>query len=907
MAAASFLQSDALKTVWCAPNQNRTIITAPAKISGQYGTTYSVRVMMQVYPLPTQAAGDYYFVYQIGPAPAVLFNLLGIPKNVWTSCADICTSESMVMYIYNENGIRACLSQCYLRFNSDGNLVLAVLVNDSIPTFFETQALHFQMNSNAYFDSMYWTNAKNNAGLPLAPAIQYASITLQTNSDLSGFFNQVNSMIQATVPSAGLIISRNGRYYNSLSQLNTAVIGDTIEVLVDASVKSTYVLPLPEMPSFTSVLDAGVVKRAFMADTNYSVIDFKDDVDFFMISQTNSTEPNGLYFNQDNSNCVRMLTHNAYALQNTLLQNMLANDTVFHQETDVSIQAVVRHSGTERVVGTVASRIADLYKMSLADMLGAIASVNALIPEWQAANLENSPYTAIMGEWDSQVTADQVELALGYDALTSEYANPYPNFGQELAGLKEDSYTLPEGIYQALATTYDQNGKLLSFESGTPDPIQVVPQPIATAALVELVPGRLYGASEAAHYMGCMIVNVPLPLTQTGFRAYVTPIDNNGNPTNQWLDVTANAQGLFSLSANDLTLTWNTTLLTTENYYPLVVVGDIALMYQIPFGTVYPGYMSFSLQCNQWYVPAKLSATNPPVFQANVVAPIPFRSMDIFMDGQSLIEGIDYVVNWPTIVISKQPSEAVGIAPTIYVRCYGLPDFNSTTNSFVRNTPTETGFVVNGLISMDSNYRIRHERNQRVVVGGAVLSPSVSLFAEDNIAPTLSSPLNGAPYSVMDIVMPVEFFTDQTTTPFRAVDQSIDTRVSQYLTGKVSKSQPLAINPILDKYNLYSPFLSAIITGFIDGTFLNQGQLNAAYTNLNVASWLTPFMFLIPFDPTQNSNLNPSYVYVRPHPYPQVVVVTQVQYEFLLTVIRDYLSANAGIVIDLSSYIQISG
>ncbi len=905
MTAASFLKNDAMTSIWCAPNQNRTIITAPAKISAQYGSTYNVRILMQVYPMPTQVAGDYYFVYQIGPAPADLFNLLGMTTNVWTKCSDLCVSQAMVMYIYNENGIRALLDHCYLRFNADGNLVLAVLVDTVIPTHFESQTLHLQMNSNVYFDTMAWANAKSAAGLPMAPAIQYASVKLQSNSDLSVFFNQVNGMIQATVPGAGLILSRNGRYYNNLSQLTNAVIGDTLEAIVDASIKGIYTVALPSMPSFTSTLDVGMVKRAIVTSTAYQVIDFKDDVDFFMVSQTNPTEPNGLYYNQDNSNCVRMMTHNAYALQNSILQNMLANDTVFHQETDVSITAVVRHSGTGRTVGTTASRLNDLYKLPMPELLGAMASVNALIPEWQAANLENSAYTTVMGEWDYQITSLQVEQALGYDALTNKYAFPYPNFGQELAGLKEDSYVLPEGIYQAVATTYDQNGMLLSYQSGTPDTIQVVPQPIATAAMVELVPGRLYSSGEAAHYMGCMVVTGKLPLAQTGFRAYVTSLDNNGNPTNQWLDVTNNAQNLFSISTNGLTLSWNTTLLTTENYYPLVVVGDIVLMYPVPLDPVYPGFVRFSLQCNQWYVPPKAWATNPPVFQKMVVVPIPFLSIDVFMDGQSLIEGIDYVVNWPEVVVSKQPLEAVGIAPSIVARCYGLPGFAN--NAFVRNTPAEIGFVVNGLISMDANYRIRHERNQRVVINGAVTSPSVSFFAEDNLNPIQASPLNGTPYSVMDIVMPVEDFTDQSTTTFQATDLSINSRVSQYLTGKVSKTQPLPINPILQKYNLYSPFLSAIITGFMNGTFLNQGQLATAYTNLTVQTWLAPYTYLIPFDPTQNANLNPSYVYVRPHPYPQVVTVTQLQYEFLLTVIRDYLSANAGLVIDLSSYINIVG
>ncbi len=907
MTAAYFLRNDAMTSVWCAPNQNRTIITAPAKISMQYGSTYNVKILMQVYPLPTQVGGDYYFVYQIGPAPAILFNLLGLVTDVWTKCSDICVSQSMVIYIYNENGIRALLDQCYLRFNSDGNLVLAVLVNDSIPTQFETQALHLQLNSNAYFDSYRWTNAKNSAILPFAPPIQYASIQLRTNADLSLFFNTVNSLIQATVPGAGLIISRNGRYYNSLSQLSIAVIGDYLEVIVDASIKGLYTIPLPSMSSFISTLDSNMVKRIFLTNTNYDYINFKDDVDFFMVSATTPTEPNGLYYNQDNSNCVRMMTHNCYALQNLVLQNLLTNDTVFHQESDVSITAVVRHSGTERPVFDTATRLNMLYALSFNNILNAMGSVNALIPEWQAANLENSPYTAVMGEWDSQVTAMQVEQAFGYDVLTQLYTNPYPAFGPNTTGLATSGFNLPEGIYQAVITTFDQNGLLLSYASGTTDSIQFVPAPTATAVVVELVPGQIYGPTEAAYYAGCMSVTVPLPLAQTGFRAYTTAIDNNGNPTNQWTDVTQNTQGLFSISANGLSLTWNAALLTIENCFPLVVIGDSVLMYAVQLDAVYPGFVRFNVQCNQWYLPPKTWSGGVPVLQTGVTAPVPTQSIDVFMDGQSLIEGIDYIVQWPQIVVSKQPNETVGIAPSIVVRGYGLANYNTTTNAFIRNTPSEIGYIVNGLISMDSTYRIRHDKNYRTVVNGMLFSPSVSMFAEDNLVPIQASPLNGMPYGITDIIMPVEGFTDFTTTAMRSIDLSMDSRVSQYLTGKVNKSQPLAINPILQKYNLYSPFLSAIITGFLNNTFLNNGQLNTIYNNLTIEGWLAPYMYLIPYDPTQNPNINPSYVYVRPHPYPQVVTVTRVQYEFLLIVIRDYLSANTGIVIDLSSYINILG
>ena len=272
---------------------------------------------------------------------------------------------------------------------------------------------------------------------------------------------------------------------------------------------------------------------------------------------------------------------------------------------------------------------------------------------------------------------------------------------------------------------------------------------------------------------------------------------------------------------------------------------------------------------------------------------MPPAELTVWMDGQSLVETIDYWVEWPRIVVSKKPlrTPAQGLQVITRTRGWCQPD------PMTRYVPREVGFTRGGLLSADGNYEIRNDRNNRIVVAGSLKRRDQVAFHEDDVGPLA---VDGRPYSVMDYINEVESYTDWDTLEFRNRSLVIDSEVQAYLD--LYLPEPPIPSPQIqgEKWGLYSPFCSALIHAFNNTNFLNNGELDTVYDNVDISNWVADYVYLLPFDPCLNGT-DTDFCAIAAHHYSTTMSLTQKQYAFMERVISQFLQNK----VDLTPSVQI--
>jgi hypothetical protein len=272
---------------------------------------------------------------------------------------------------------------------------------------------------------------------------------------------------------------------------------------------------------------------------------------------------------------------------------------------------------------------------------------------------------------------------------------------------------------------------------------------------------------------------------------------------------------------------------------------------------------------------------------------IPSDTLDLFMNGRPLIEGIDYYVQWPEIVVVKRITVAMTNVEFV-VRHYGV----SLSKRFDHRLPRELGFTKTGIISADGKYDLRNDRNIRILVDGVLKLRSEVRFAEDGSG--ILSP-DGRPYSIQEYRFPMDGFVPIPTKPIAVEAEEIDERVMAYVTPYINPK--ITGRGFIDgeRYQVVGPLISALLHAMVNFNFLNNGELvNKTITDKLIETLAAPFWDLLKYEPIYNE-ANVYYVNILPHQYAGQLEVSALQYIFLEHVIHIYLKDS----IDLTPFVRI--
>ena len=505
-----------------------------------------------------------------------------------------------------------------------------------------------------------------------------------------------------------------------------------------------------------------------------------------------------------------MVTYKDYAFVTNYLAPYFTNFPTTNQ-ANLYLRLHIRYSGAEHT--PIADSNQTNYLMQLPDTQLIQAMVGSLsnVPVWQAASLENSAYTALMRSSYNQITQPLVEQAYGYTKANWVLGQTPITIPPETT-----SVTLPPA-FQLGATSFEYNaaGVLLGYYAVAANSLTY--SIVNTSCTnVEFVSG--VGGTTLDEYYDL----VPVTVTPGNNYRYYIYAPNLATGITSWVDATDTGDYVITGSVSN----WSPTV-PSGVLKRLVRSDKRFLLYQATLTPV-DGLLVHQLTYTQNTLSGQL--------QSGVT--IPLGELDVWLNGYSLVEGVDFIFNFPMIsIISKEYLSTTPGPQTLTIR------FTGFCNSSLETTPlNEVGYVYNGVLSANGAYDLHSDRVQRIVIAGAMVPVADVSFIENT---TTGSLVDGAPYSIRDVVNPLNNLIDQDPYAFYTASKSVEKTVSNYLTVATPQVTASPINPITDKYVLYSPFIGKIIYDLTQGYIVNS-QLDGAYSDSLVMQLCEPYPYLFP-------------------------------------------------------------
>lgn len=855
---ADYLVDHALQNAWCSPRQDLQAILKPARISSARGTYVSAPHLWGTVPLPT--VGDQYHLYQIGQIHPTLLGLLP-DRQVWHRLSTIMGLENLFADVYTNSGLHLPRFETWILVTNERNVLMAVKSQPRIANL-KTEPVYLRLYSNAYFSS--------DRADALIDKIVCKGIKV---TDANQALNFQRDYLDHTELQGLTTLFVNGVFVHNYLPGQLAV-GDIVEFVYDSTVKSVIDFPIGSLETFESTLD---LKHKYLlhyggAQVGGVSIDYRDDIDVYLIETgTSGGNPtwNGVYFHKNQNDAFRQVTHRDYSVAVPYVMAYLQTRPQWLDSQALTLRLHIRKSGWERPLIHEHHRIHELYKLEEEDILQAMVGSDSTVAVWRAPALEASAYVQLMDAYVEAVDNELVQDAYGYNAIAKLIADT-PQPVEVVSNLRQ--VTLPYGLRNnSTIFEYDEDGVLIDFHNHTSGNEHFPVSP--DAELIEGIVGE--GGTE----LDTVFYSLHVVLDPTAnYRFYTAPIVGGVVQQDQWQDVTGD-ETKYGIINN--TATW----LVDRNSAAVAVKSDKKILaYDL---TLSPqnGLLKFSIDAEAEY----------PSGSAMGVMFIPMGKLELWLNGHALIENLDYFVKWPQIVITNKAYLVPGNSQKLTVRASGFCRSDMT-----REPIKEVGFVKYGLMSRNTRFDVRDDKVVRIVVGGSTYHRSELLYSEEDNGVTMANIVNGSPYVIEDVVVPLRGVAVDDTYTLRALSRTVDQAVEDYLTLKLPETVKTGPDMIVDKYPIYSPFCSTIMYDLING-ILPMTNFMGQYSDKKVMDFIPQYRYLLDYDPTQK-NIDLNYVSIHPH---NLNVETQLdiyQYNFLARVIRIYL----GDRVDITRFISIN-
>lgn len=844
-----YLRRHAVDNVWCSPQQDNQIIMEIKRITKNGGEMISAPVMNSRLSLPIN--NKRFHVYQIGQLHPTILGLLpndpdwAIPN--WKRFTDAVNSLPLWVDIYTDKGVRVPLTRTYYMYTPDRALVVAVDLSGRTRVNLDQEKLYLRLYTNAYYGTTQGASQSSNTSTQSVSTLQSA--------DILAMQAKVGSI--QTLPGETLQYV-NGNLVSSID-LISANPGDDIEYIHDTSIKRVVSFPVNSLQQFRSDIDNEYKYLLHCPKAGANEIDFMDDIDVYVVYTYPSGRTIGRLIQRNQAKTFRNVTHGDYSLS---ISNYEVIATAFVQSISVDpvdirsleIRLFIRDSGFTRPLVFDNNRIFELYKLSDDKIVQAMVGANSTMPYWRANVLENSAYVRLMNAKYKDINISLVEEAYGYNAITKILADT-PNEVNEVplgrcAALPVQLYT------SATVYEYDSDGLLLGVfhhNSG-----QNYYPSMSTTAFVEAIEG--FGSESPSVLIGTD--NLPLPKDYS-YRVYMCYVVN-GVPNNEWKDIT----GSEYYDVVDNTLVWKN---LENNQWLMVRTDESFLAYTLDLqGVAGTYYFDLTERIGTDLYPMR----------------VPMGSLDIWMNGRSLIENIDYKLDFPRLwIFNKQYLKQPALSNTqnFTIR------FTGFCTSDMKPLPVEDyGFVEHGVLSNNSRFDVRDDKVLRITVGGAVRLRKDLLFSENTSGVSVVNALNGAPYQIRDVVIPIRGYTDKETYALRNQSLIIDKAVEDYMSLYYPEPTRNAVSSIQKRHTLYSPFFVHIVNDLLTEDF-DMAGLNQQLTDEVVISLCAPYEHLLRNDPLDETlALDAGYITIHPVQTLDPIALPLKSYNFVKRVVELY-------------------
>lgn len=863
-----FLLDHAIKNVWCTPEQDNQLIFCAHRVTKTTGELNRFKLMNRRVNLPTQ--GKRFHVFQVGQVQPKMTGLLslnpqwGIEK--WIQFSEAVNTLKLFTNIYTSPGIELPRFKTYYMFTVDRDLIFAVEEDKNYPIQFSEDKIYVRLYTNAYFQS-----SRADASLEY---LHCEGIVVKNTNDIL-FFQLAYAAYAAK--DGYTFAYKNGLLVDGIDLVNIAV-NDTVEFIYDSSVKRVVTFTVADLKTFNSTLDSKYKYLLHHTDALNDTIDFHDDIDIHILHQQAPGRYRGYYYHRNLEDSHRMVTHRDYSIAVDYVNYIAGylNQAVSATPIDylqLKVQVKIRDSGYQRPLIFDNSRIFELYKLPNPKITQAMVGIDAVVDEWKAASLEASFYTALMREKRfSNINIEMIQKGYGYNSI-SKLVGDTPT--KTVLKSSRQSANLPYNLYENCTVyEYDADGTMLGYHSHSlGNDYECVDN---NARMIEVISGD--GSNKPDVTFGTD--NIPLPIYDN-YRVYSCHYVN-GVPDEVWTDVTGS--NLYTVVNN--TLVWG---VSDYSQYLMVRTDTKFLAYDIPLlpvaGTL---YFTFS------------ELENRTGIYENYMLPVPLGELDIFLNGRSLIRGLDYIVHFPKVyIINKkhlvQPANST--IQNIHVRFTGFCKSDLSLDAI-----EDYGFVEHGFLSNNNRFDIRDDKVLRITMNGGLKHRDDLLFSELHDGISVVNPINGNPYQIKDIVVPLKQLVNENTYSLRDKSIVIDKKISDYMTIKLPQPLRSTVSSITERYPIISPFICHLVNDMASGQ-IDSIDMISPLTDNRILEICNPYEFLLKFDPISlENNLNDHYVIIIPHNLDMTINLTIYQYRFLLRVMKLYCRG----LVDLSSFVTFS-
>lgn len=829
-----YLVGHYIYNMWGAPWQDNQTWNKLARVTPFGGARNHVEVFHEDYQLPTKQ--DRYHAYMVGQVYEDIYNLPLLEwteRSTWIPMNEYCKQTGIVFNFYTQDGINVPLSHVFFTLTVEKNVIFIVKEDLKIQWDMNNSPLYFRTYRNAL-------QRVDQRGLSQEKAdVVYVKVKIASDKQkLVEFFNQYNGK-----PGA-MLTYHNGYLVDNTNYLSNVLEGDIVEIIYDSTLIKAIEVKLGELPTFKSKAD-GIRKYLITHDKSYkdNVLEYLDDCDFYLCAYPKKTPLlfNGLLLHRNHVSNIRQVTNSDYSISTNLVSEyLIAHQDLFDEQiANLTFKVYYRKQFGNKKMPYNANRIHELNRLPYVNRVAALQGLRSNIDEWRADNLENSPLMKLISKPKPICNLEEVQDAYGYNAATY-YTGLSVHSHEEFIsdGLGGYLVDVPYS-YRKLVTVfeYDSEGKLLMWRRL--ENVNQYPVVNRDTKLVEFVSG--IGTRQPEDHYGKLQVVVPEYQEHRVFAC----LKNLETHPEKWKDVTATDAWSYITDTDGLR---NVLIKGNAEYskeeYTFLIRTDKKFLCQDIEVDISRGLLQFTMN-HHIAINGKVSGKRVEV---------PYGYLDVFLNGSALIEGIDYFVDFPNVVIINKGSiNPFSMKQKITYRMMAFPateTINGETILTGIKTNRQVGYVNHYRVSRNKQYEIFEDKNFLIKIGNGIMDKSKVGFSEDNTEmKERKEYLEGKPYEIRDVVVPKRFTYPKDTYQFKRESDEVDRKVSNYLNQFIEE-EPFSSNPaIIGKYEIFSPLLSKLLHDLekkqvdfpMDRFFTNQELINYISTKYSPLFKVDPY------------------------------------------------------------------
>lgn len=848
----NYLVQNAIKDVWCSPQQDRQYIIKPFRLSRTEGALDYQKVMWERISLPT--LDERYHVYQIGHIHPKLLGIV-IDKKGWISLSSLVNESNLMSAVYFVDGQIIPRSLCFVRYDDQMNMVLAVKHHVKFPRL-RTSDIFFRTYTNAFFES--------ERADPEVDGTYVEGYTVTDNSSILHLQHKYN-LVQTYKGHALAYI--NGYLVDDLN-VGRISEGDYIEYVHDTSIIRVVDFKVSDLKVFNSVLDSRRKYLISYENDSNDIIEFEDDIDIYLFKESDNNRYIGTYYHHNKLDAIRMLTHRDYAIPVDYIQSYADTNDDWEDVNDLTLRFYIREAGLVKPLIVESNSVDVLYKLEHERIVGAMLGIDSTLDLWQASQLELSPYVKLMRVRTSFLDPSLVVSTYGYGAISKKIGDsPIEVDWEDGVG----RIPLPFGLRSRITVyEYDAQGILLGYYTHSSGASYICNNPTTTHC--ELIAG--FATNKLSASFGLLSHHLSPHIS---YRAYTCTLLGAG-PVWDWVDVTDDET---IVQRNGNTLSFD---VDPIGVYTALVNDRDFVGYSLPL-TQKNGIYRFTVSSME---------THDDVEDLYITT-IPPRTVEVWLNGHTLVEGIDFLTTWPEITIINKSYLIDGDVQQVVIRCNGFCNVD-----FTLDKPMDVGFIKHGVVGYSESYIVRNNVVARCSVGGMLKSVGQFNYHEDVVnEPTIHLP-EGKPYVVNEIIVPLRGQVGVDTYDLRKLTIENNRKVGEYMGVNYDLYDGGDLPVVNDKHVVYSPFLARVINNVIEGSISNH-KLKQHYSNSDVTAWLESEHYLLDVDPLR-VGYDSNYVDVHPHRLGSNLVIDAHQRKFIQRVIDIYFDSS----IDINDYVTVN-